>query len=107
MLRGKDPLLRMILMRRRHINDLDVGIRAQRCSAVVNPGRKFQSELLESLGSQIHGGHERNARITHKGWKHDGERAAKAQHPHAQFALRCAHPIALDSRMVPALCLDI
>ena len=87
MLRGKHCLFGVMLVRRSDVDGIDLRIRAQRCSAVVNPRREFLGEPLPCFGAQIRSSDERNARIARQGWKHDGEGPPKPQNPNAQFAL--------------------
>ena len=86
-LRRKDRVLRVVLVRRRHIDDLDRRIGAKLLDRVVGLRRKVRREARPRLGARIGGGDQRDARIGHEGRQHDGERAAEPRDADPQLAL--------------------
>ena len=86
-LRRKDRVLRVVLMRRRHIDDLDRRIGAQGFDRVVGLRRKVRREACPRLGARIGRRDQRDTRVGREGRQHDGEGAPEPGDADPQLAL--------------------
>ena len=83
----EDRVLRMVLMRRRHVDDLDRRIGTKGFDRVVGLRRKVRREACPRLGARVGCRDQRDARVGHEGRQHDGEGAAKSRDADPQPAL--------------------
>ena len=79
-LRRKRRVLRVVLMRGRDINRLDVRIGAQRLDGCVTSGGKLLGKTLPGFGPRVRGRHQRDARISGKCRQHHAKCAAKTRY---------------------------
>jgi hypothetical protein len=107
--RRKNGMRRVILMRGRHIDDLDRRIGAQFFNRLVRPGGEIRRKTRPRLRARIGGRDQRDARVLGECRQHHGECTAKPRDTQTQLALLPAHvsPTSTACRIFIRVILDI
>jgi hypothetical protein len=95
-LRCKNGMARVKLMRRRNINRLDTWIRAQFLDRFIRFGLEISGKPRPRFRPRIRRGNQGDPRIARQSRQHHGEGAPKARHSQTHLALRIHDPLRLD-----------
>jgi hypothetical protein len=88
---GQDRVPDVMLVRRRHVDDLDRRIGAERLDGLVGVGGEVRREPRARLGPRVGRRHQGDPRIGRECRQHDRERAAEPHDPDPQLALSDHH----------------
>ncbi len=96
-LRGEGCVARVMLVRRRHIDDLDRRIGAEFLDAPIGFRREFGGEARPRLRPRVGGSDQFHMGVAHESRQHHRKGAAKPRNAEAQLAFRPVHCSQLDS----------